>query len=112
MEEKKPESRRVFGLGIEQIAQATARVHDKGLEELKRKRRGEQNEARLMGMDLCWSLGGHKHREIGREFGLEKPSSMSSTCLRMKVRMEAERKTARRAGRIEEELAKSGLDVL
>src|SRR3989304_6317848 len=97
VEEEKPESRRVFGLGIEEIARATARVYGKRLEELRRKRRGEENEARSMAMYMCRMLGGHKHGEIGKVLGLEKTSSVSSVCLRMKARVEAERKIGRRA---------------
>jgi putative transposase len=107
VEEEKPESRRVFGLGIEQIARVTARVYGKPLEELRRKRRGEENEARSMAMYLCRSLGGHRHSEIGKVLGLEKSSSVSSACLRMKARVGVERKLARRGRRIEEELLKS-----
>ena len=107
VEEEKPESRRVFGLGVEEIARVTARVYRKRLEELRRSRRGEVNEARSMAMYLCRTLGGHKHSEIGRVLGLEKTSSVSSACLRMKARAEAERKIARRARRIEEGLKKS-----
>ena len=107
VEEEKPESRRVFGLGVEQIVQVTAKVYGKRLEELRRKRRGEGNEARSMAMYLCRTLGGHKHSEIGRVLGLEKTSSVSSVCLRMKARVGEERKIARRAQRIEEELHKS-----
>ncbi len=104
VEEEKPESRRVFGLGIEEIARATARVYGKRLEELRRKRRGQENEARSMAIYLCRTLGGHKHSEIGSVLGLKKTSSVSSACLRMKARVEAERTIARRARRIEAEL--------
>lgn len=107
VEDEKPESRRVFGLGIDEIARATARVYGKQLEELKKKRRGEENEARPIAMYLSRTLGGHKHGEIGKVLGLEKISSVSSVCLRMKARVEAERKIGRRARRIEEELQKS-----
>ena len=107
VEEEKPESRRVFELGIEEIARATARAYGKRLEELRRKRRGEENEARSMAMYLCRTLGGHKHSEIGRVLGLEKTSSVSSACLRMKARVGGERKMARRARSIEAELQKS-----
>ena len=55
--EEKPESRRVFGLRVEEIARVTARVYGKRLEELRRKRRGEENEARSMAMYLCRTLG-------------------------------------------------------
>jgi REP element-mobilizing transposase RayT len=107
VEEEKPESRRVFGLGVEQIARATAKAYGKPLDELKRKRRGAENEARSMAMYLCRSLGGHKHSEIGKALGLEKTSSVSSVCLRMKARAGVERKIARRIRRIEVELTKS-----
>ncbi len=107
VEQEKPDSRSVFGLGVERIAGATAKVYGKQLEELKRKRRGEENEARSMAIYLCRTLGGHKHGEIGKLLGLEKTSSVSSACLRMKARVEAERKIGRRARRIEEELQKS-----
>ena len=107
VEDEKPESRRVFGLGIEEIARVTARVYGKRLEELRRKRRGEENEARSMAMYLCRMLGGHKHGEIGKVLGLEKTSSVSSVCLRMKARVEADRRIGRRAQRIEKELQKS-----
>jgi len=52
-------------------------------------------------------LGGHRHSEIGRVLGLEKISSVSSACFRMKARVGAERRITRRARKIEEELQKS-----
>jgi REP element-mobilizing transposase RayT len=107
VEEEKPESRRVFGLGIERIVEVTARVYGKRLGELRRTRRGEENEARSMAMYLCRTMGGHKHSEIGRVLGLEKASSVSSSCLRMKARVEADKKIALRARRIEEQIQKS-----
>jgi chromosomal replication initiation ATPase DnaA len=67
-------------------------VYGKRLGELRRKRRGEENEARSMAMYLGRTSGGHEHSEIGKVFGLEKSSSVSSVCLRMKARVEAERK--------------------
>jgi len=107
VEEAKPESRRVFALGIEEIARATAREYGKQLEDLRRRGRGEENEARSMAIYMCRLLGGHKHGEIGKVMGLEKTSSVSSACLRMKARVAAERKFGRRARRIEEALNKS-----
>ncbi len=104
VEEQKPESRKVFGIEVEEIARVTARVYGKQLEELGRKGRGEENEARSMAMYLCWSLGGHKHSEIGRVLGLEKTSSVSSACLGMKARAGAERRIAHKAREIEEGL--------
>ena len=104
VEEAKPESRRVFGLGIEEIARATAREYKTRVEDLRRRGRGEANEARSMAMYLCRVLGGHKHSEIGKVLGLEKTSSVSSTCLRMKARVAAEKKVSRRARRIEDAL--------
>jgi REP element-mobilizing transposase RayT len=84
VEEEKPQSRQVFGLGLQEIVRATARVYGKRVEELGKKRRGYENEARAMAMYLCRTLGGYKLTEIGRVLGLEKYSSVSSACLAMK----------------------------
>jgi REP element-mobilizing transposase RayT len=107
VDEEKPESRQVFGLGVEEIARATARVYGKQWSNLRRSRRGETNEARSMAMYLARTLGGHKHSEIGRVLGLEKSSSVSSACLRIKARIGVETRIARRARKIEETLYKS-----
>lgn len=52
-------------------------------------------------------MGGYKHSEIGKVMGLEKTSSVSSACLRMKARVAAQRTVGRRARRIEEALLMS-----
>jgi len=82
VEEQKPESRKVIGIEVGEIARVTATVYGKQLEELGRKGRGEENEARSIAMYLYWSLGGHKLSEIGRVLGLDKTSSVSSACFR------------------------------
>ena len=107
VEEEKPQSRRVFGLGLQEIVRATARVYGKRVEELGKKRRGYENEARAMAMYLCRTLGGYKLTEIGRVLGLEKYSSVSSACLAMKARVEKERRLARRVRKVERLLLKS-----
>ena len=48
VEQEKPESRRVFGLELEEIVKATAKEYGKPLEELRRRRRGAENEARMV----------------------------------------------------------------
>ena len=101
VEEEKPQSRRVFGIGLRDIVRATARVYGKRAEELGKKRRGRENEARAMAMYLCRTLGGHKLTEIGKVLGLEKYSSVSSACLSMKGRIENEKRLARRARNVE-----------
>ena len=88
------------------MVRATARVYGKGVEDLRRKRRGEENEARSMAMHLSRVLGGHKHSEIGGALGLEKTSSVSSACLRMKRRIETEKHLARRARDIQKSIIK------
>ena len=99
VEEEKPQSRRVFGLGIQEIVRAAARVYGKRVEELGNKRRGYDNEARAMAMYLCRSLGGYKLTEIGKVLGLEKYSSVSSACLAMKRSMDKEKRLARQVKR-------------
>ncbi len=100
VEEEKPQSRRVFGLGIQEIVRATARVYGKRVEELGNKRRGNDNEAQAMAMYLCRSLGGYKLTEIGKVLGLEKYSSVSSACLAMKGRIDKEKRPARQVEKL------------
>jgi REP element-mobilizing transposase RayT len=100
VEAEKPESRLIFGLEIEEITRATAREYGKRMEDLKRRRRGIENEARTMAMYLSRELGGHKHGEIGKALGLDNESSVSSACLRMKSRVAQDGKISRRARRI------------
>ncbi len=107
VDENQPDSKKVFGLEIAEVVGATARAYGKGVEDLRRKRRGEENEARSMAMYLSRVLGGHKHSEIGGALGLEKTSSVSSACLRMKRRIETEKRLARRARDIQQLLLKS-----
>lgn len=107
VEAEKPESRKVFGLGVEEIVRTVAREYGKRVEELKRRRRGIENEARTMAMYLSWQLGGHKHSEIGQALGLDNESSVSSACLRMKLKVAQDRTIDRRARRIAAALTKS-----
>ena len=107
VDEEKPESRQVFGLEIEEIVAATAREYGKRLEELQRRKRGGENEARMIAIYLSRQLGGHKHGEIGKVVGLEKTSSVSSAYLRMKARVAEEKPLVRRVRRIEKALTKS-----
>ena len=52
VDENQPDSEKVFALEIAEVVRATARVYGKGVEDLRRKRRGEENEARSMAMYL------------------------------------------------------------
>ncbi len=107
VQEDKPESRRLFRPGLQEIIAATARGYDKGVEELKRRKRGGENEARMVAIYLGRQLGGHKHEEIGKTVGLDKPSSVSSAYLLMKERVATEKALQRRVRGIEESLTKS-----
>ena len=66
VEEEKPESRRLFSPGLDEIVQATAPGYKKTVEELKRRKRGRENEARMVAIYLGRQLGGHRHEEIGK----------------------------------------------
>lgn len=107
IEHDKPQSRQVFGVAIQEIIKATAREYGTTEEGLKRRRRGGQNEARLVAIYLSRHLGGHKHGEIGQAVGLKNTSSVSSAYLRMKSKVAKERRFARRVQKIEESLTKS-----
>jgi len=107
VEQEKPESRRIFGVDLEEIVEATAREYGTEVEELKRRKRGGENEARMVAIYLGRHLGGHKHEEIGKTVGLGKTSSVSSAYLLMKDRVAKEKRLGRRVRRIEELLTNS-----
>ena len=107
VEEEKPESRRLLSPGLGEIVEATARGYGTAVEQLKRRRRGRENEARMVVIYLARQLGGHKHEEIGEMIGLAKTSSVSSAYLLMKERVAKEKELHRRVRRIEEALTKS-----
>lgn len=95
-----PESRQVLGYGLEEIVQAVAKVYGTGVEELRKRRRGRENEARRMVIYLSRALGEHKLVEIGKVIGLESYSSVSSAYLSMKGTVERERTLIRRVGKV------------
>ncbi len=107
VEQEKPQSRRIFSLDLQEIVAATARQYGKGVEELRRRRRGGENEARMVAIYLGRHLGGYRHGEIGKAVGLGKASSVSSAYLLMKERVAAQKRLERRVRRIEEALIKS-----
>lgn len=107
VEEEKPESRRLFSPDLDKIVKATARSYGKAVEELKRRKRGRENEARMVAIYLGRQLGGHKHEAIGKMVGLAKPSSVSSAYLLMKERVAKEKPLRQRVWRIENALSKS-----
>lgn len=107
VEQEKPESRRIFGVDLAEIVEATAREYGKEVEELKRRKRGGENEARMVAIYLGRHLGGHKHEEIGKTVGLGKTSSVSSAYLLMKERVAKEKRLERRVRRVEEALVRS-----
>ena len=107
VEEEMPESRRLFSPSLDEIVEATARGYGKTVEELKLRKRGGENEARMATIFLGRQLGGHKHEEIGTMVGLAKTSSVSSAYLLMKERVAKEKGLRRRVRRIEEALIKS-----
>ena len=107
VEPEKPESRRIFSPDLQAIVAATAREYGKGVEELKRRRRGGENEARMVAIYLGRHLGGYKHEEIGQAVGLGKVSSVSSAYLLMKERVATQKGLGRRVLRIEKALTKS-----
>ena len=86
VEEEKPESRRLFSPSLDEIVEATARGYEKTVEELKRRKRGRENEVRMVAIYLGRQLGGHKHEEIGKTVGLGKNVVVSSAYLLIEAR--------------------------
>jgi REP element-mobilizing transposase RayT len=75
--------------------------------EMKRRKRGRENEARMVAIYLGRQLGGHRHEEIGKTVGLGKASSVSSAYLLMRERVATEKQLQQRVRKIEEALTKS-----
>ena len=107
VDREKPDSRQVFSIELEQIVKATAKYYGKTLGDLRKKRRGEYNEARGMVVYLCRQLGGYRLTDIGGAVGLENPSSVGTAYLTMKGRVEKQRTLARRARKISSIVIKS-----
>ena len=107
VDREKPDSRQVFSIELEQIVKATAKYYGKTLGDLRKKRRGEYNEARVMVVYLCRQLGGYRLTDIGGAVGLENPSSVGTAYLTMKGRVEKQRTLARRARKISSFVIKS-----
>ena len=107
IDREKPDSRQVFSIELEQIVKATAKYYGKTLGDLRKKRRGEYNEARVMVVYLCRQLGGYRLTDIGGAVGLENPSSVGTAYLTMKGRVEKQRTLARRARKISSIVIKS-----
>ena len=62
---EKPQSRQIFGIGIEEIVEATAREYGKPPEALwGRRKRGNEGEARMVAIYLSRQLGGHKQARL------------------------------------------------
>ena len=77
------------------------------VQELKRRKRGGENEARMVAIYLGRQLGGHRHEEIGKTVGLGKTSSVSSAYLLMKEGVAKKKQLQQRVRKIEEALTKS-----
>lgn len=97
-----PQSRKVFVHGVEEIVGATAKVYGKTVQELLKRRRGRENEARGMAIYLCRVLGGHNLEDIGKVMGLKNYSSVSSAYLAVKGRVELEKRLALGVRKVEE----------
>ena len=99
-----PLIRMVFVHGVEEIVGATAKAYGKTVQELLKRRRGRENEARRMAIYLGRILGGHKLEDIGKVTGLKNYSSVSSAYLAVKGRVELEKRLALNARKVEESL--------
>ena len=98
---------RNFALGASTPWKRIRCKRGRGTSAARRRRPGDENEARKMAIYLSRELGGHNQGDIGKAVGLQKTSSVSSAYLRMKSRVAQERRLVRIAQNIGEALAKS-----
>ncbi|MFQ5883230.1 MAG: transposase [Candidatus Methylomirabilales bacterium] len=79
-------------------------VYGTGRGELLRSRRGQRNEARAVAIYVCRRLAGMKLEEIGKLFGMEGYSAVSSVIGRTEREVDKRGETARRFERIRKRL--------
>ena len=89
------------------IINAVCRFYDISRDELYRSRRGQFNEPRNVAVFLTRKLRRDRLAEIGRQFQMEKYSSVSSIVERMKKLMLVDRNLKKRVDRISDEIGKS-----
>ena len=99
-----PEARPYIHPTLGTCLKAVKSVYGVGENDLKRVRRGQRNEARAMGIYVCRRIGGMKHDEIAREFGIDGYSGVSSVIGRMGRELEKDRRVAKQFEEIREEI--------
>ena len=94
------------------IINAVCKFYDISRDELYRSRRGQFNEPRNVAIFLIRKLRRDRLSEIGRQFQMEKYSSISSIIERMKKQMLADRNLKKRVDRVADEMGSSLLLTL
>ena len=89
------------------IMDAVCEFYNVSMDELYRSRRGDFNEPRNVAIFLTRKLRRDGLKKIGRQFRMEKYSSISSILERMKKRMLKDRNLKRRMDRVAESICKS-----
>ena len=98
---------RLFAPGLEAIQSAVCESYGIDPGELLVSRRGESNDPRNVAIYLARRLSGQTLTAIGKAFGLDKCSSVSSVVTRMKRRIQKDRRLRRRVQVIEKKLKMS-----
>lgn len=83
------------------------KFYDISRDELYRSRRGQFNESRSVAIFLIRKLRRDRLSEIGRQFQMEKYSSISSIIERMKKQMPADRNLKKRVDNVADGVSKS-----
>jgi putative transposase len=90
-----------FGPDITEIKNEVSRCYNIGVEDFLKKRRGIYNEARNVAMFLIRKYTGASLEAIGKQFGMTNYSSVSSTIVRIKQRLNTDAKFQDRVSKIE-----------
>lgn len=94
-----PESK-LLAPDIEKIKAAVCKEYNLEKEELHHSKRGSRNEARDTAIYLSRQLSGSKLTEIGKDFGINNYSTVSTIIERMKSRISEDRKVNKRVGHL------------
>ena len=92
---------------VDSIINAVCKFYNVSRDELHRSRRGRFNEPRNVAIFLNRKLRRDSLKEIGREFQMEKYSSISSIIERMKKQMLTDSTLKRRVNRVADRASKS-----
>jgi len=79
--------RRHLAVAMEECIKAVAKACGTNVEAIVKSRRGVDNNARRVAMDVCQKIGGYGHGAIARRLGVGSYSTVSSVCAGLRMHL-------------------------